>query len=91
MIVSYEDVTPGTKSALGSHLFTRDEMVEFAKQWDPQRFHVDEQAAKASMFGTLVASGWHTGCVAMRLIVDSRQRFEAERRARGEATPRLGV
>jgi acyl dehydratase len=43
------------------------------------------------MFGSLCASGWHTGCVAMRLVVDSRQAFEAERRARGEATPPLGV
>jgi acyl dehydratase len=91
MIVSFEDVVPGEKSALGSHVFTRDEIVDFARQWDPQRFHVDEEAAKGSIFGSLVASGWHTGCVAMRLIVDSRQRFEQERRARGEPTPRLGV
>jgi acyl dehydratase len=91
VIVFFEDVVPGTKTRLGSHVFSRDEIVAFASQWDPQRFHVDEEAAKASIFGSLCASGWHTGCVAMRLIVDSRKSFEAERRARGETTPALGV
>jgi acyl dehydratase len=91
VIAWYEDVIPGTKNPLGSHHFTRDEIVAFASQWDPQRFHIDEEAAKASVFGSLCASGWHTGCVAMRLIVDARQAFEAARRARGEATPALGV
>lgn len=91
MIVFYEDVVPGTKTRLGSHLFTREEIIAFATEWDPQRFHVDEEAATASLFGSLCASGWHTGCVAMRKIVDSRKAFEDERRARGEQTPALGV
>lgn len=91
MIGYYEDVTAGLKTSLGSHRFTRDEIIDFASQWDPQRFHVDEEAGKASLLGSLCASGWHTGCIAMRLIVRSRQAFEAERRARGETTPPLGV
>ncbi len=91
MIAYFEDVTPGTRARLGSHLFTREEIIAFAREWDPQPFHVDEEAAKSSLFGSLCASGWHTGCVAMRNIVDSRKRFEEERRARGEETPLLGV
>jgi acyl dehydratase len=90
-MVYFEDVVVGDESPLGSHRFTRDEMVAFASQWDPQPFHVDEAAARSSMFGSLVASGWHTGCVAMRLIVDARKAFEDARRSRGEATPPLGV
>jgi acyl dehydratase len=91
VIAWFEDVVVGAKNPIGSHHFTRDEIVAFARQWDPQRFHIDEEAAKASTFGSLCASGWHIGCVAMRLIVDARQAFEAERRARGEPTPSLGV
>jgi acyl dehydratase len=91
VIVYYEEVAPGQKTFLGTHVFTREEIIDFASQWDPQRFHVDQEAAKHSMFGSLCASGWHTGCVAMRLIVDSRWAFEAERKARGIETPALGV
>ena len=69
MIAYYEEVTPGKKTFLGAHVFTREDIIDFASQWDPQRFHVDEEAAKHSMFGSLCASGWHTGCIAMRLIV----------------------
>ena len=91
MIAYYEDVVPGTKTRLGSHVFTREDIVAFARQWDPQPFHVDEEAAKASIFGSLCASGWHTGCVAMRKIVDARKSYEEARRLRGEETPTLGV
>lgn len=91
MIAYYEDVVPGTKTRLGSHIFTREDIVAFAEQWDPQKFHVDEEAAKASIFGSLCASGWHTGCVAMRKIVDARKSYEEARRLRGEETPTLGV
>jgi acyl dehydratase len=91
LIVYFEDVVVGAQNRLGAHLFTREEIVAFASQWDPQPFHVDEAAARASIFGALCASGWHTGAVAMRLIVDARKAFEAERRAKGEPTPPLGV
>jgi acyl dehydratase len=91
VIVYFEDVVVGEKSRLGAHLFTRDEIVAFASEWDPQSFHVDEEAARASIFGALCASGWHTGAVAMRLIVDSRKSFEDARRAKGEPVPPLGV
>jgi len=91
MMVYFDDVIIGEKNRLGSHLFTRDEIVAFATQWDPQPFHVDEEAARRSAFGSLCASGWHTCAVAMRLVVDSRKAFEDERKALGEATPPLGV
>lgn len=49
---------------------SEDDIVAFARRWDPQPFHTDPERARSSMFGTLVASGWHTGCIAMRLLVD---------------------
>ena len=47
------------------------EIIEFARQWDPQRFHTDPQAARETPFGGLVASGWHSGCVMMRMMCDA--------------------
>jgi len=67
----FEDFAPGQVFDLGSHEFSRNEIVGFARQWDPQPFHVDEAAAAESAFGGLVASGWHTACVFMRLYVDA--------------------
>lgn len=67
----FEDFEPGQVLELGSRLVTEDEIVAFARQWDPQPFHVDPGAAKESVFGGLIASGWHTGAMWMRLYVDS--------------------
>jgi acyl dehydratase len=53
-----------------SYEVTKEEIIDFAQKYDPQPFHVDEQAAADSMFGELVASGWHTCAMAMRLLVD---------------------
>ena len=50
---------------------TEDDIVDFARQFDPQPFHVDPEAAAESVFGGLIASGWHTGAMWMRLYVDS--------------------
>ena len=49
---------------------SREDIVRFAREWDPQPFHLDEQAARETHFGGLVASGWHTACLAMRIVVD---------------------
>ncbi len=65
-----EDFTLGASFELGSHTVTREEIVRFAQEFDPQSFHVDEEAANRSSFGGLVASGWHTASLAMRLLVD---------------------
>ena len=67
----FEDLRAGQVVELGSHTVTEEEIVAFALQWDPQPFHVDPEAAKDSVFGGLIASGWHTGAMWMRLYVDS--------------------
>ena len=66
----FEDLTPGLVFDLGSIEVTADEIIEFATRFDPQPFHVDPQAGAASHFGGLVASGWHTCALFMRLLVD---------------------
>ncbi|HEV2239361.1 MAG TPA: MaoC family dehydratase [Ktedonobacterales bacterium] len=66
----FEDFHVGEHATLGSHAITRDEILAFARQFDPQPFHVDEERAKASIYGGLIASGWHTASLMMRLIVD---------------------
>ena len=67
----WEDYEVGQKYPLGSASFTEQEIVEFARQFDPQPFHIDEAAARASMFGGLIASGWHVAAKMMRLFVDN--------------------
>lgn len=65
----WEDLEPGSVRELGSITPTAEEMKAFAAQFDPQPFHLDEEAAKDSVFGALCASGWHTCALAMRLMV----------------------
>ena len=67
----FEDFEPGQTLELGSRTVTEEEIVAFGRQWDPQPFHVDPEAAKDSVFGGLIASGWHTGAMWMRLYVDA--------------------
>ena len=67
-----EDHVPGSVYRFGSVLVEEKEIVDFAKTYDPQVFHVDPEAAKRTSFGGLVASGWHTVALAMRLLVDHR-------------------
>jgi acyl dehydratase len=66
----WEDFRPGDTWQFGTHTFTREEIIAFARQFDPQLFHVDEDGARASIFGGLIASGWHTVSVCFRLAVD---------------------
>jgi acyl dehydratase len=67
----WDDYEIGQKFDLGSTSFTADEIVDFARQYDPQSFHVDAVAAGQSMFGGLIASGWHVTAKLMRLFVDN--------------------
>ncbi len=67
----WEDFKIGEVHLMGSHTFTAEEIISFAKQFDPQPIHVDPQAAKDSFFGGLIASGWHTCAVGMRFAVDT--------------------
>ena len=71
MTIYWEDLEPGSETEMGSHTFTEAAIIAFAKEFDPQPFHVDPEAAKRSSFGGLVASGWHTCSVSMRLMCDS--------------------
>ena len=66
----FEDYVPGTIHDLGSVMVDEQEVIAFARQFDPQSFHIDKERAEKSAFGGLIASGWHTACMAMRLIVD---------------------
>ena len=65
----WEDLAVGEVRDLGTVTPTREEIIAFASQFDPQPFHLDDDAARASVFGGLCASGWHTCGLAMRLMV----------------------
>jgi acyl dehydratase len=67
----FEDFKPGNVIEHGPRLVTREEIVAFAAEFDPQPMHLDEDAARASMLGGLAASGWHTCCLMMRMAADS--------------------
>lgn len=67
----FEDFKVGDSIQLGSYLVTKEEILEFANKYDPQPFHIDEELANLSMFGGLIASGWHTCSICMRLYVDA--------------------
>ena len=66
----FEDFAPGSIAEFGSRSVTREEIIAFAAEFDPQPFHLDEEAARASMLGGLAASGWHTCAILMRMIYD---------------------
>jgi acyl dehydratase len=66
----FEDFSPGWVAEFGPRLVTREEMLGFAAQFDPQPMHLDEEAARHTMLGGLGASGWHTCCIMMKMIAD---------------------
>lgn len=66
----FEDYVPGSIRTFGTILVREEEIVEFARRYDPQIFHTDPDAARKTIYGGLVASGWHTAAMAMRLIVE---------------------
>jgi acyl dehydratase len=66
----FEDFQPGAVAVYGPRLVTREEIVAFAAEFDPQPMHLDEAAASATMLGGLAASGWHICCLLMRVIAD---------------------
>ncbi|MCB5173819.1 MaoC family dehydratase [Microvirga lenta] len=85
-----EDIVAGDTVELGTYTFGSEEIIRFARQFDPQRFHVDPVAAKDSLFGDLCASGWHTAAIWMKLMIGHRERVRADALARGERPARLG-
>ena len=86
----FEDIALGDRMPVGAHTFKADEIKAFAARFDPQPFHLDENAAGRSHFGALCASGWHTAVAWMRLMVDSRRRQTEAARARGEPVAAMG-
>lgn len=66
----FEDFFEGQEIPMGSKTVTEEEIISFATQFDPQPFHIDHDAAEASHFGGVIASGWHTCSMMMRLVVD---------------------
>ncbi|WP_232771886.1 MaoC/PaaZ C-terminal domain-containing protein [Glaciecola sp. 33A] len=66
----FEDYQPGQTSDFGAYQVTETEIKDFASKYDPQFFHLDNEAAKKSLFGGLCASGWHTAAMFMRMLVD---------------------
>lgn len=68
-VLYFEDLRVGDRFVTGAYTLTRDELLGFARLYDPQPFHLDEAAAAASVFGGLAASGWHTAAITIRLLV----------------------
>ncbi|WP_330630733.1 MaoC family dehydratase [Halocatena halophila] len=67
----FEEIEIGTTTEFGTRTVDRAEIIEFAEQFDPQPFHLDPSAAEDSVFGELVASGWHTASLTMRVMVEN--------------------
>jgi acyl dehydratase len=86
----FEDIQVGETSGVGCYTFTAEAIKSFAARFDPQPFHLDEAAAARSHFKRLCASGWHTVCIRMRLMIETRRREDDECRARGEPVAVLG-
>jgi acyl dehydratase len=86
----FEDLQVGQRTELGSFTFTAELIKQFARQFDPQPFHLDEAAGEASLFGGLAASGWHIGAVGMKLLVARRRREMEANAAAGIAEAPAG-
>lgn len=70
-MIYFEDMEVGAERVFGSYDVTREEVIEFARKYDPQPFHLSDEAAAETHFGRLAASGWHTCAMTMRVIVDA--------------------
>jgi acyl dehydratase len=69
-LFSLDDLHVGQRFISGTHLIDEEQIKAFAQQFDPQPFHLDAEAAKETLFEGLVASGWHTAAISMRLVVE---------------------
>lgn len=67
----WEDFVPGVRERMGQVIVDREEVIDFARRYDPQPFHIDEEEAENSIYGGIIASGWHTCSMVMRLMCDS--------------------
>ncbi|TCU25379.1 acyl dehydratase [Rhizobium azibense] len=82
--------TIGEKASIGGYTFTEERIVHFATRFDPQRFHIDKEAARKTLFGNLCASGWHTCAAWMRTFLDYWEKETARLARQGLAPPKLG-
>lgn len=67
----FEDIEVGARAAFGSYMVTREEVIEFASKYDPQPFHLSDEAAAQTHFGRLSASGWHSCAMTMAMLVEN--------------------
>lgn len=72
-MIYFEDMQIGDRASFGSYTVTRDEVLEFARRYDPQPFHLSDEAAAQTHFGRLAASGWHTAAMTMAMLVEQMQ------------------
>jgi acyl dehydratase len=84
-LVYFEDVEVGQTASFGRYEVTGEEVIQFAKAYDPQPFHLSDEAAAQTHFGRISASGWHTCAMTMRMLVDN----ITERRQAGLGSPGL--
>jgi acyl dehydratase len=80
----------GEKTEIGSYVFTEEKILRFARKYDPQRFHIDKEAASDTMFGALCASGWHTVSAWMRCFLDYWMAEMRRLSEEGMEPPKLG-
>jgi acyl dehydratase len=88
--LALEDIGEGRSVVLGSYQFTRDNILAFAQRYDPQPFHLSDEAGIAGPFGALSASGWHTASAWMKCYVASNEAARAELAALGNILPEVG-
>lgn len=86
----FEDVVADQTHELGTYTFTRESILAFAQEYDPQIFHLDEEAGRRSIYGAMTASGWQTTSVWLRMLIDERNREADMMRFRGERPARYG-
>jgi acyl dehydratase len=86
----FEDIAVGTRQELGRYTFTREAIMAFARRFDPQAFHLDDEAARRSHFGALCASGWHTAAAFMRCCAEHAAAGREEARRAGAPLPEPG-
>ena len=67
----FDDLRSGERFQSGEYIVTEEEIINFAREFDPQPFHLDRAVARQTMFGDLIASGWHTAAISMRLFVQT--------------------
>ena len=85
MTVWFDDLTVGERAGFGRYEVTREEVIDFARRYDPQPFHLSDEAAAETHFGRLAASGWHSAAMAMAMFVRHLQETGRQQASLGAA------